>query len=188
MHANIYRKVSRAIFDFSPEQQKNMRRHCLALSRDSPVASSNSSRVTSPQAIREGQATAEPLGVFERAFGKLIGFSGTLCNRAARIPTRLLKSGRSSSPHSARYRSASRNWQSKSLRGLLNGTRVRNGGGTGQLSPPCGARRPAMAWLNACRGPDQTDQSSGKTGQPGGHHCRKGTRRAEIRALGECRH
>ena len=78
---NIYRKVTRAIFDFSPEQQKNIaaiiwlyrgqseRFLCLV---ESYLA----------QAVAEGQATAAPLLAFEEALGKQIDLARPFATEA----------------------------------------------------------------------------------------------------------
>ena len=68
---NIYRKISRAIFDFSPEQQKNIAAivwlHRGQSDRFLKLVESYLTRT-----IEEGQAADEPLAVFKDALGKLI--------------------------------------------------------------------------------------------------------------------
>ena len=68
---NIYRKISRAIFDFSPEQQKNVAA-IVWLYRGQSDRFLKLVENYLAQAIVEGQATDEPLEVFERVLGKLI--------------------------------------------------------------------------------------------------------------------
>ena len=68
---NIYRKVSRAIFDFSPEQQKNIAA-IVWLYRGQSDRFLKLVESYLAQAVQEGMATAEPLGIFEKALGKLI--------------------------------------------------------------------------------------------------------------------
>ena len=68
---NIYRKVSRAIFDFSPEQQKNIGA-IVWLYRGQSDRFLKLVESYLAQAIVEGQATDEPLEIFEKALGKLI--------------------------------------------------------------------------------------------------------------------
>ena len=68
---NIYRKVSRAIFDFSPEQQKNIAA-IVWLYRGQSDRFLKLVESYLAQAIAEGQATAEPLGIFEKTLDKLI--------------------------------------------------------------------------------------------------------------------
>ena len=68
---NIHRKVSRAIFDFSPEQQKNIAA-IVWLYRGQPDRFLDLIESYLAQAVEEGQAAAEPLGIFEKALGKLI--------------------------------------------------------------------------------------------------------------------
>ena len=68
---NIYRKVSRAIYDFSPEQQKNIAA-IVWLYRGQSDRFLKLVETYLGQAVAEGQATDEPLGIFEKALGKLI--------------------------------------------------------------------------------------------------------------------
>ena len=71
---NIYRKVSRSIFDFNPEQQKN-------IAAIAWLYRGQSDRFLSlvegylVQAVVEGQPTAEPLSAFDETLGKLIGLA-----------------------------------------------------------------------------------------------------------------
>ena len=71
---NIYRKVSRAIFDFSPEQQKNIAA-IVWLYREQSDRFLKLVESYLAQAVVEGQATDEPLTAFEDALGKLIGLA-----------------------------------------------------------------------------------------------------------------
>ena len=68
---NIYRKISRAIFDFSPEQQKNIAA-IVWLYRGQSDRFLKLVETYLGQAVAEGQATDEPLAVLEDALGKLI--------------------------------------------------------------------------------------------------------------------
>ena len=68
---NVYRKVSRAIFDFSPEQQKNIAA-IVWLYRGQTDRFLKLVESYLSQAVAEGQATHEPLAVLEDALGKLI--------------------------------------------------------------------------------------------------------------------
>ena len=68
---NIFRKVSRAIFDFSPEQQKNIAA-IIWLYRGQADRFLKLVESYLDQAIAEGQATNEPLAVFQDALDKLI--------------------------------------------------------------------------------------------------------------------
>ncbi len=68
---NVYRKVSRAIFDFSPEQQKNIAA-IVWLYRGQSDRFLKLVESYLEQAVAEGKATAEPLGTFEKTLGKLI--------------------------------------------------------------------------------------------------------------------
>ena len=68
---NIYRKVTRAIFDFSPEQQKNIAA-IVWLYRGQTERFLQLVETYLSQALAEGQTTDEPLGTFEEALGALI--------------------------------------------------------------------------------------------------------------------
>ena len=68
---NIYRKVTRAIFDFSPEQQKNIAA-IVWLYRGQTDRFLALVETYLSQAVTEGQATAEPLAAFEETLGKLV--------------------------------------------------------------------------------------------------------------------
>ena len=72
---NIYRKVSRAIFDFSPEQQKNIAA-IVWLYRGQSERFLRLVESYLAQAVFEGaQATAGPLSAFDETLGKLIGLA-----------------------------------------------------------------------------------------------------------------
>ena len=71
---NINRKVSRAIFDFSPEQQKNIAA-IVWLYRGQSDRFLELVEAYLAQAIAEGQTTGEPLTAFEDALDKLIGLT-----------------------------------------------------------------------------------------------------------------
>ena len=78
---NIYRQVSRAIFDFSPEQQKNI----AAITWLYRGQSERFLRLVEcylDHAVVEGQATAEPLSAFEEALGKLTDLAGPFATEA----------------------------------------------------------------------------------------------------------
>ena len=80
---NVYRKVTRAIFDFSPEQQKNIAA-IVWLYRGQTGRFLGLVEAYLSQAVAEGQATDEPLEGFEEALGALIDFGRTLRHRGAR--------------------------------------------------------------------------------------------------------
>ncbi len=67
----IYREVTRAIFDFSPEQQKNIAA-IVWLYRGQTERFLELVESYLSQAVAEGQATDEPLETFEEALGALI--------------------------------------------------------------------------------------------------------------------
>ena len=68
---NIYHEVKRAIFDFSPEQQKNIAA-IVWLYRGQTDRFLALVEGYLAQAVTEGQAAAEPLAAFEDTLGKLI--------------------------------------------------------------------------------------------------------------------
>ena len=78
---NIFRKVTRAIFDFSPEQQKNIAA-IVWLYRGQSDRFLRLVESYMAQALVEGQAAAEPLSAFEEALGKLIDLGGTFAIEA----------------------------------------------------------------------------------------------------------
>ena len=69
----IYREVSRAIFDFSPEQQKNIAA-IVWLYRKQSDRFLKLVESYLAQTIAEGQETAKPLAAFESVLGKLTNF------------------------------------------------------------------------------------------------------------------
>ena len=77
---NVYRKVSRAIFDFSPEQQKNIAA-IIWLYRGQPNRFLELIESYLAQAVVEGQVTTEPLAVLQDALSKLIRLTGTFADR-----------------------------------------------------------------------------------------------------------
>lgn len=68
---NIYRKVSRAIYDFSPEQQKNIAA-IVWLYRGQADRFLKLVESYVAQAIAEGEAAAEPLADYDKALGKVV--------------------------------------------------------------------------------------------------------------------
>ena len=71
---NIYRKVTRSIYDFTPEQQKNIAA-IVWLYRGQSDRFLELVESYLAQAIAEGQATDEPLAAIRDALGKLIGLA-----------------------------------------------------------------------------------------------------------------
>ena len=80
---SIYRKVTRAIFDFSPEQQKNIAA-IVWLYRGQSERFLRLVESYLAQAVAEGQATAQPLRVFEEALRQADRSGRTLRHRGAR--------------------------------------------------------------------------------------------------------
>ena len=81
---NIYRKVTRAIFDFSPEQQKNIAA-IVWLYRGQSERFLSLVEGYLAQALFEGQATAEPLSALEGALRKLTDLAEPFATEA-RVP------------------------------------------------------------------------------------------------------
>ena len=73
---NIHRKVTRAIFDFSPEQQKNIAA-IVWLYRGQPARFLSLVESYLAQALAEGQAAGQPLSAFEEALDKLTDLVGS---------------------------------------------------------------------------------------------------------------
>ena len=71
---NIYRKISRRIYDFAPEQQKNIAA-IVWLYRGQSNRFLKLVESYVGRAVAEGQATGEPLAVFKDSLGKLIGLA-----------------------------------------------------------------------------------------------------------------
>lgn len=78
---NIYRKVSRAIFDFSPEQQKNIAA-IVWLYRGQAERFLKLVESYLAQAVTQGQAAAVPLARFEEALGKLVDLADPFATEA----------------------------------------------------------------------------------------------------------
>ena len=76
---NIYRKVSRAIYDFSPEQQKNIAA-IVWLYRGQTDRFLKLVESYLAQAVAEGQSTYKPLAAFKDALGKLIELAEPFAN------------------------------------------------------------------------------------------------------------
>ena len=78
---NIFRKVTRAIFDFSTEQQNNIAA-IVWLYRGQNERFLELVERYLACAVAEGQATYEPLSAFERALGKLTDLGGPFATEA----------------------------------------------------------------------------------------------------------
>ena len=81
---NIYRKGTRAIFDFSPEQQKNIG-VIVWLYRGQSERFLGLVQSYLAQALVEGQAATEPLRAFEEALGKQVDLAEPFATEA-RVP------------------------------------------------------------------------------------------------------
>ena len=89
---NIYRQVSRAIVDFSPEQQKNIAA-IVWLYRGQPERFLSLVESYLAQALAKGQATAGSLLEFEEALGKLTDLMPNLSPTRRVIRTRWRRRG-----------------------------------------------------------------------------------------------
>ena len=78
---NTYRKVTPAIFDFSPEQQKNIAA-IVWLYRDQSDRFLSLVESYLAEAVADGQAAAGPLLAFEEALGKQIDLADPFVNEA----------------------------------------------------------------------------------------------------------
>ena len=78
---NIYRKVTRAIFDFSPEQQKNIAA-IVWLYRGQSERFLSLVESYLAQALVEGHVTAGSLSAFDETLGKLIGLAEPFATEA----------------------------------------------------------------------------------------------------------
>ncbi|EFO30174.1 type I restriction-modification system DNA methylase [Roseibium sp. TrichSKD4] len=78
---NIYRKVSRAIYDFSPEQQKNIAA-IVWLYRGQSDRFLELVEAYLAEAIAKGQATTEPFTAFEDRLAKLINLMAPFATEA----------------------------------------------------------------------------------------------------------
>ena len=86
---NIYRKISRRIYDFSPEQQKNIAA-IVWLYRGQADRFLKLVESYLDRAVAEGQATGEPLAAFKDALGKLIDLAAPFA-KEKRDPNPLTK-------------------------------------------------------------------------------------------------
>ena len=86
---HIYRRVSRAIFDFSPEQQRNIAAIVWLYRGQSDRFLKLVERYLT-RAVMKGQVTAKPLAVFEKALGKLTDLAEPLAT-VERDPNPLTK-------------------------------------------------------------------------------------------------
>ena len=138
---NVYRKVSRAIYDFSPEQQKNIAA-IVWLYRGQSDRFLRLVESYLEQAVAEGQATAEPLRDLREDPRQADRSGRTLCDREARSRPADRNMG---GTHLCTDCVISRH---RGVRGRSRGAsrRLERGWerqGAGQCRPSCGARRPA---------------------------------------------
>ena len=168
----IYRKVSRRIYDFAPEQQKNVAA-IVWLYRGQSDRFLKLVESYLAQAVAEGQATGEPLATFKDALGNLTDLTKPFA-AGKRHPDPLagdmggahLRTGRVIGPHSSvsgRSCGAGRplepGWEQR---------------GAGQCRPACSPVKACTTRPKAA-GTDQTDRSGSEAGWPGDRHRGEGT-------------
>ena len=177
---NIFRKVSRSVCDFSPEQQKNIAA-IVWLYRGQPERFLKLVESYLAQAIADGEAASEPLDAFEEALGKLVDLIE---------PFAKLK--RENDPLAEPWDELDQ--RPGDVDGGYRGLRHRGGGaGEGmagrrprQCRAECGARGAASAG-GSLPGSDQADRPCGEARGPGDRHRREGTRRAGVGRVGQWR-
>ena len=144
---NIHRKVSRAIFDFSPEQQKNIAA-IVWLYRGQSDRFLDLVESYLAQAVEEGQATAEPLGIFEKALGKLIRLAEPFA-AGKREPDPLAETWKEITSLQTALSAGIKAFAAEAAARAAKLERGWERRGAGQRRPSCGAGRPARAWPNA---------------------------------------
>ena len=169
---NIYRKISRAIYDFAPEQQKNIAAivwlHRGQANRFLKLVESYLGR-----AVVEGQATYEPLAVLEDALGKLIDLAKPFATEK-RDPDQLAETWEELTSAQA---TLAADIEALAAEVAARATKW-NGGGNNRAWDNAAlhaAREGLRDMAERCRNPDQADRSGGEAGWPGGRHRGKGT-------------
>ena len=179
---NIHRKVSRAVYDFSPEQQKNIAA-IVWLYRGQSDRFLDLVESYLARSIAEGGAAAEPLAAFEGALDRLIDLAepfatGQRAPGPLAEPWEELISARTTASadcaaftadsHAARRR-LERGWQRRGAR---------------QPRPPLGAGKPA--WHGGARPePDEADRSGREARRPRGRYGGQGTGSSGFGALAQ---
>ena len=182
---NIYRKVSRAIFDFSPEQQKNIAA-IVWLYRGQSERFLSLVESYLAQAVADGQATAGPLLAFEEALGKQIDLAGPFANEA-RDPDPLAETWEELTSSQATLSADIEAFAAEVAAWAADWEQKRGRRHAGQCYAACGARRPARHG-RTLPGPDQADRSGGEAGRAGVDIAVKRTRRTGIGPLGQYGH
>ena len=156
----IYRKVTRAIFDFCPEQQKNIAA-IVWLYRGQSDRFLRLVESYLAQAVVEGQETGKPLAAFEDALGKLIGLAEPFAAEK-RDPDPLAETRQELTfAQATRYRPTSQGLAADVAARAGNWNESGNDGWARQCRPPCGPRRFARHGPTLS-GPDQSDRFDGE--------------------------
>ena len=179
---NICRKVSRAIFDFSPEQQKNIAA-IIWLYRGQ--SDRYLELVTSylAKAIANGQATAEPLTGFTEVLAKLVDQMAPFA-KAARDPDPLAETWAELTAVQAMLNDDIAGFAAEVAARAKAWGRWRQRRRPRQRHAPCGARRIARHG-GAVPGSDQADRPGGEAGGPRGGCGDQGTGGAGLGSLGK---
>ena len=179
---NIHRKVSRAIFDFSPEQQKNIAA-IVWLYRGQPERFLILVESYLAQAVSEGQATDLPLSVFLEAGWQAGRSDGTFRQRGA-WPRSV--GGYVGGTHLFADCAAGRR-RGIHVQGCDKGRRLgkgQEGRHERERRTPYGARRAAPCGPTLPES-DQADRLGGEVGRSGRRHRSEGPRCAELGPLGQ---
>ena len=179
---NIYRKVTRAIFDFSPEQQKNIAA-IVWLHRGRSDRFLRLVESYLAQALVKGQATAEPLSAFEEALGKLIDLSRPFANEE-RDPDPMAETWEELTSTEATVSADIEGFVAEVEARAADWQRSENGA-TRDNAALHAARDGLHDIAERCRGPDQADRSGGEAGRAGDRHRGERAPRAGLGPLGQ---
>ena len=182
---NIHRKVSRAIFDFSREQQKNIAA-IVWLYRGQSERFLGLVESYLAQAIAEGEATALPLRAFEEALGKQIDLAEPFATEV-RDPDPMVEtweeliSARATlfvdiNAFAAEVSTWAVGWE-------------QCGNGATRDNPTLhAARQESARYGRTLPGSDQADRFGGEAGWQGRRHRGEGTRRTGLGPMGQHAH
>ena len=182
---NVYRKVTRAIFDFSPEQQKNIAA-IVWLYRGQTERFLELVEAYLAQAIAEGQATDEPLETFEEALGALIDLAQPFATQR-RDPDPLAETWEELTSAQATLSADIEAFGGEVAARVADW--AKGGNGPGRDNASLHAAREGLHDLSQrCRDSDQANRSRRKARRACGQHRGEGTRCAGVRSLGQRGH
>ena len=179
---SIHRKVSRAVYDFSPEQQKNIAA-IVWLYRGQSDRFLDLVESYLARSIAEGGAATEPLAAFEGALGRLIDLAepfatGQRGPGPLAEPWEELISARTKASADCTAFTAEVSQRAAALE------RGRHRRGTRQPRPPRGARKPA--WHGGARPePDGADRSGREARRPRDRYGGQGTGSSGFESLAQ---